>query len=263
VTDALENFSDIGARLAGKRPSVFLDYDGTLTPIVARPDLAVLSDAMRDILRELAARCSVAVVSGRDLDDVRNLVKLDDIVYAGSHGFDIAGPGGLRIQHDEGAAFTAAVQRATERLRPALASIAGALVEPKRFAVAVHYRQVKPGEVPAVEAAVDRVLAAVPELHKTGGKMVFELRPRFDWDKGKAVLWLLSALGQDDADTLPFYIGDDLTDEDAFSALSDRGITVYVGHPEHTAAHYTLEDSDQVGAFLTRLTQTLDHDDTG
>ena len=262
MTDALASFGAIVARLAGKRPSVFLDYDGTLTPIVARPDLAVLSDAMRDILRGLAARCSVAVVSGRDLDDVRNLVKLDDIVYAGSHGFDIAGPGGLRIQHDEGAAFTAAVERATEQLRPAVASIDGALVEPKRFAVAVHYRQVRPDAVPAVEAAVDRVLAAVPELHKTHGKMVFELRPRFDWDKGKAVLWLLSALKQDDADTLPFYIGDDLTDEDAFRALADRGITIYVGHPEHTAAHYTLEDPDRVGAFLTRLTQTLDHDDS-
>ena len=262
MTDALESFGEIAVRLAGKRPSVFLDYDGTLTPIVARPDLAVLSEAMRNVLRELAARCSVAVVSGRDLDDVRKLVRLDDIVYAGSHGFDIAGPGGLRIQHDEGAAFTAAVERATAELRPAVAPIDGALVEPKRFAVAVHYRQVAPGQVPAVEAAVDRVLAAVPELHKTHGKMVFELRPRFDWDKGKAVLWLLSALHQDGADTLPFYIGDDLTDEDAFRALADRGITIYVGHPEQTAAQYTLEDPDRVGTFLARLTRTLDHDDS-
>lgn len=258
MKDALVAFADIEARLAGKRPCVFLDYDGTLTPIVARPDLAVLSDAMRDILRGLAARCTVAVVSGRDLDDVRRLVGLDDIVYAGSHGFDIAGPDGLRIQHDQGAAFIAAVERAAGKLRPAVAAIDGALVEPKRFAVAVHYRQVSPDQVPAVEAAVDDVLVAVPELHKTHGKMVFELRPRFDWDKGKAVLWLLAALGQNDDRTLPFYIGDDLTDEDAFRALKDRGVTIYVGRPEQTAALFTLENSNQVGAFLTRLTGIVD-----
>ncbi len=173
------------------------------------------------MLRGLAARCSVAIISGRDLADVRRLVGLDDLVYAGSHGFDIAGPGGLHIQHEEGAAFTAAVERATEQLRPALVAIDGALVEPKRFAVAVHYRQVADDEGAEVEAAVDRVLNGVPELHKTHGKKVFELRPRFDWDKGKAVLWLLSALKQTGADILPFYIGDDLTDEDAFRALRD------------------------------------------
>ncbi len=196
---------------------------------MARPDLAILSDAMRAILSRLAARCSVAVISGRDLADVRRLVGLDNLVYAGSHGFDIAGPDGLRIEHEEGAAFSAAVQRATELLRPALTGIEGALVEPKRFAVAVHYRQVADVDVPQVEAAVDRAIAAVPELRKSGGKKVFELRPSFDWDKGKAVLWLLDALGQDDADILPFYIGDDLTDEDAFRALSGRGVTIYVG----------------------------------
>ncbi len=254
VSNALQRFDEIGAQLAGRHPSVFLDYDGTLTPIVARPDLAVLGEAMRSTLRDLAARCTVAIVSGRDLADVRKLVGLDILVYAGSHGFDIAGPGGLRIQHEESAAFTAAVERATERLKPALVGIEGALVEPKRFAVAVHYRQVADDKVRDVEAAVDRVLKTVPELRKSGGKKVFELRPRFDWDKGKAVLWMLDALGQTGADVLPFYIGDDLTDEDAFRALKDCGITIYVGRPEQTAAHYALDDTEQVGAFLTKLT---------
>ncbi len=149
------------------------------------------------------------------------------------------------------------MERATERLKPALAGIEGALVEPKRFAVAVHYRQVADDEVAAVEAVVDRVLQAVPELKKSGGKKVFELRPRFDWDKGKAVLWLLEALGQTGGDVLPFYIGDDLTDEDAFRALQDRGITIYVGRPEQTAARYVLADTEQAGAFLTKLTSVL------
>lgn len=255
---ALTQFDRIAARLAGKWPSVFLDYDGTLTPIVERPDLALLGEAMRDTLRDLAARCSIAVISGRDLADVRRLVGLDGLVYAGSHGFDIAGPNGLRIEHEGGAAFAAAVKRATDELRRALAGIEGALVESKRFAVAVHYRQVAAGGVPHVEQAVERVVAAVPELKMTGGKKVFELRPRFDWDKGKAVLWLLDALGQSGSDVLPLYIGDDLTDEDAFRALLGRGVTVFVGPEHHTDAEYLLDDVEQVGAFLARLTRALD-----
>jgi alpha,alpha-trehalase len=263
VPNALERFDEIEARLTGRQPTVFLDYDGTLTPIVARPDLALLSDDMRKVLNGLAARCSVGIVSGRDLADVRALVGLDGIVYAGSHGFDIVGPDGLSVRHDQAAAFTAAVERATEQLHPAMAAIGGTLVEPKRFAVAVHYRQVADGDVADVETAVDRILETVPELHKTHGKKVFELRPRFDWDKGKAVLWLMSALGQTDADTLPYSLGDDVTDEDAFRALGDRGITIFVGRPEKTAANYLLDDTDQVGAFLARLTRVLDDADRG
>ncbi len=257
TTDALTSFDEITARLAGKRASVFLDYDGTLTPIVARPDLAVLSDRMRTVVGNLAARCSVAVVSGRDLADVRKLVGLDNLVYAGSHGFDIAGPNNLRIEHEQGEAFAAAVSRVAGRLQPELADIKGALVEPKRFAVAVHYRQVADDQVAKVEAIVDRVLAGEADLRKAGGKMVFELRPRFDWDKGKAVLWLLRALGQTGDDVLPFYLGDDLTDEDAFRALAASGVTVLVGQAERTAARYVLDDTDQVGLFLTNLTQVL------
>ncbi len=255
--NALAAFSEIQRRLAGKRASVFLDYDGTLTPIVARPELAIMSDGMRDVLRRLAAKCSVAVVSGRDLADVKRLVGLDDIVYAGSHGFDIGGPGGLTIQHEESAAFSEAVKRAAGKLVTALAPIAGALVEPKRFAVAVHYRQVAGKDLPAVEAAVDMALAAEPDLRKTHGKKVFELRPRFDWDKGKAVRWLMEALGQTGAGVVPFYLGDDLTDEDAFTALADDGVTIYVGAPDRTAARYLLDDPDQVGTFLIELTRML------
>lgn len=259
VPSALERFDDIRKRMAGRKVAVFLDYDGTLTPIVARPDLAILAHDMRGIVSHLATLCTVAVVSGRDLGDVRRLVGLDGLVYAGSHGFDIAGPGGLRIRHQNGAAYEAAVQRAAERLEPAVAGIEGALVEPKRFAVAVHYRQVEPDQVPAVEAAVDAVLDEVSELRKTHGKKVFELRPRFDWDKGKAVDWLLEALGLNGPEVLPFYLGDDTTDEDAFRALRQKGIGILVGpDTSRTAAHYVLASPEEVGRFLTRLGQDVE-----
>jgi alpha,alpha-trehalase len=214
---------------------------------------------MRVAVRRLAGLCPVAIVSGRDRADVERLVGIDALVYAGSHGFDIAGPDGLRIEHEQGAAFSDAVERASANLQNALAGIDGALVEPKRFAVAVHYREVAEPELQTLEAKVDQVLEAVPELHKTHGKKVFELRPRFEWDKGKAVVWMLDALGLDRPEILPFYFGDDTTDEDAFRALDGRGVSIFVGPPgDTTAAAYRLEDPDAVGGFLNALSDLLE-----
>jgi len=259
VPSAFEHYAEIERELGGRRAAVFLDYDGTLTPIVERPDLAVLSEEMRTAVRDLAAICKVAIISGRDRANVHRLVGLDEIVYAGSHGFDIAGPEGLRIQHEEGTAFAITIQRAAARLSEALTSIRGALVETKRFAVAVHYRQVAVEDVPAVEAAVDDVLKDMPDLRKTFGKKVFELRPRLDWDKGKAMLWLLRTLGLDGPEVLPFYLGDDTTDEDAFAALQGRGISILVGCPaRETAARYVLDRPADVRRFLGNLATTLE-----
>jgi alpha,alpha-trehalase len=138
LPNALSRFAEIRARLAGKRPAVFLDYDGTLTPIVDRPDLAVLSEDVRAVVRDLAELCPVAIVSGRDRADVEQLVGLDGLFYAGSHGFDIAGPGGLRKEHERAAEFLPALAHAEERLRGTVAGIDGALVERKKFAIAIH-----------------------------------------------------------------------------------------------------------------------------
>ena len=254
----LDQPADLRRELEGRRPAVFLDYDGTLTSIVERPELAILSEDMRAAVATLAGFCTVAIVSGRDRADVETLVGLDRLVYAGSHGFDISGPDGLSIQHEEGAAFAASIRRAAERLGQALAPIDGALVEPKRFAVAVHYRQVAENGVSAVEGAVDRVLADAPDLRKTYGKKVFELRPRLDWDKGKAVLWVLKALELDRPDVLPFYLGDDATDEDAFAALANRGIGILVGCPaRETSARYVLDRPADVQRFLQDLATIL------
>ncbi|MEJ2428226.1 MAG: trehalose-phosphatase [Deltaproteobacteria bacterium] len=250
----LEQMAEIRRRAKNKRMAVFLDYDGTLTPIVSSPELAVLSKEMRHTVKQLAKYCTVGIISGRDLKDVRQLVDIDSIYYAGSHGFDIAGPGGERKEAQKAAEFLPVLDRAEQGLQSQLQSIPGALVERKKFSIAAHYRKVAEDNIGRVEAAVDRVLENCPDLHKSSGKKVFELQPNLDWHKGKALLWLLDELELNQANVLPFYIGDDTTDEDGFRALKDRGITILVakGSPK-TEAQYQLADPHEVGEFLQKL----------
>lgn len=256
LPSALARVEEIGERLRGRRPAVFLDYDGTLTPIVARPDLAVMDETMRAVVRALARFCPTAIVSGRALQDVARLAGLPELHYAGNHGFEIGGPQGSTMQYEPGKQFIADVELACERLGRALAGIEGALVEDKRYSASVHYRLVAPERVPEVERLVDQVVRDLPSLHKRHGKQVFEIRPRIDWDKGRAVLWLLQALRLDTPAVVPIYLGDDTTDEDAFSALKGRGIGVLVtAAPRSSAADYSLRDSKEVRRFLEMLTE--------
>jgi trehalose 6-phosphate phosphatase len=254
LRSALAGWAEIELRLDGRRPALFLDYDGTLAPLAPRPELATLPEATRDLLRRLAERYPVAVLSGRGRADVAARVGLDDLTYAGSHGFEIAGPA---LQHEVGTGLPAAVDRAAARLREHLTGVPGVIIEPKRFAISVHYRLADPSDLPRIEAAVDAVLAEHPELRKALGKKLFELRPALDWDKGKALLRLLEALRLDpaaDRPLLPLYVGDDLTDEDAFRTVAETGIGILVAdEPRPTAATYSLRDPEEVREFLELL----------
>ena len=258
---ALTDGDELVRRLAGRRPAVFLDYDGTLTPIVDRPEDAVISDSMREAVRELARRCTVCVVSGRDRRVVQELMGIDDLIVAGSHGFDIWSPAGGEIQREDGAGFADLLDRVKERLREETSSIEGALIEPKKTSVAAHYRLVSEEERPKVKEIVDTILAEYPDgLKVTPGKMVYEIQPRLDWDKGKAVLYLLEALDLERDDVVPMYLGDDITDEDAFEALAGRGIGIFVGRADDpevagrtTSADYGLRTVEEVERFLSTL----------
>jgi trehalose 6-phosphate phosphatase len=210
------------------------------------------------VLRRLAGRFPVVIVSGRGREDVASLVGLEGLAYAGSHGFDIAGPppaaGAPALRLEVGEGVPERIDRAAGRVRRELADVPGVFVEPKRFAASVHFRLADERDVPRIERAVDAAVAAEPGLRKGHGKKLFELRPDLDWDKGRALLWLLDALGLDRPDVLPLYIGDDLTDEDAFRALANRGLGILVAdEPRETAAEYQLRDPDEVVELLERL----------
>ncbi|HEX3620102.1 MAG TPA: trehalose-phosphatase [Candidatus Udaeobacter sp.] len=257
IPSALEHIQEIAG--GSGQAAVFLDYDGTLTPIVSQPEDAWLSDSMRQTLRELAARAPVvAILSGRDLDDVRRRVNIDSIVYGGSHGFDIAGPRGLRRQM--AADFLPNLDTTERELHQALDKIPGVQVERKRFSVAAHYRNVNENDVPKVEQAVGEVATRHREFRRIDGKKVYELLPAIDWNKGKAVIWLLETLGLSSRSggIRPIYMGDDRTDEDAFCALEQTGVGILVSEKSQpTSAAYSLKDPAEVERFLRALTVRL------
>ncbi len=261
LPNALTHKAQLDEQLAGKKPAVFLDYDGTLTPIVDRPEDAVISENMREAVKALADRCSVCVVSGRDRPVVQELMGVDSLIVAGSHGFDIWSPDGGNLQREMGGEFAALLDEAKARLHDVMDPIEGALVEPKKASVAAHYRLVAEAERGKVKDVVDAILADHPDkLKVTPGKMVFEIQPKIDWDKGKAVLYLLDALGLDTPDVMPMYMGDDHTDEHAFEALEGRGLGIFVGRADDpevggrtTSADYILDSMEEVERFLHSL----------
>lgn len=238
--------------LRSRLPQLFvvLDFDGTLAPIVARPDDAALPSAARSTLVSLAEQTTLALLSGRGLADVRARVGINGIIYAGSHGLQISGPD-ISFVHDAVEAARPALAAALRGLREELERIDGVILEEKACSFAVHYRLADDGERGRVESAV-RAATNRGGLTLSHGKKVLEVLPDVTWDKGHALAWLLDRLDARRGDTL--YIGDDRTDENAFRELTDEGLGILVADPVRpTAATRWLRDPSDVHAFLAAL----------
>lgn len=255
-----DHVPEIRAAVLGGGPlAVMLDFDGTLAPIADKPEYVVLPGRTRTVMLRLANAPStvVAVVSGRSLEDLRHHIGIEEIVYVGNHGLQIAGHGWTwNLDHAE--QFRKAIAACCERLRLRLRDVPGTWVEDKGVTASVHYRQTPYPRIEEVRRAVFEAVAQVPGRALTvfQGKKVLEVRPTVAWDKGAAVRWVLTrSFGETwPAQTTVVYIGDDRTDEDAFIDLPKSAITVKVGpSPYPTAARYAVRDLEEVYAFLSAL----------
>jgi trehalose 6-phosphate phosphatase len=244
---------ELGERIAAApRLLVCLDLDGTITPIAEHPDDVVLSPVMVKSLQTLGSRDNVtlAVISGRDRADVQKLIGLPGAYYAGNHGLEISGPGQLFIE-PTAASCQDCLRRVSAELKERVKNIDGVFVEEKGLTSSVHYRQAAPERAEEIRQIVHSVLAKAdhPFVLTTGAK-VYEIRPRVNWNKGSAVDWIRKQLGENPP--LVIYAGDDASDEDAFVELKAE-ITIKVGEPADTAAHFFVASSGDVGTFLAWL----------
>ncbi|XP_022943275.1 probable trehalose-phosphate phosphatase J [Cucurbita moschata] len=265
---ALDMFDPIIQSSKGKQIVMFLDYDGTLSPIVADPDKAFMSEAMRKTVKKLARCFPTAIVSGRCRDKVYGFIRLGELYYAGSHGMDIKGPtktSKLKKAVNQGLLFQPAseflpmIDDVYEQLVEKMKSTPGAKVENNKFCISVHFRCVDEKEWNNLAHEVKSVVKEYPKLRLTQGRKVLEIRPTIKWDKGKALEFLLESLGYANcSDVFPIYIGDDRTDEDAFKVLREReqGFGILVSKiPKDTHASYSLQEPSEVMHFLQRLVQ--------
>ncbi|KAK9276710.1 hypothetical protein L1049_006246 [Liquidambar formosana] len=280
---ALRSFEQIKNYANNKKIVIFLDYDGTLSPIVDDPDRAFMSKSMRSAVRDVVKYFPTAIISGRSRDKVYELVGLTELYYAGSHGMDIMGPVTNTVPnvsntvpngHPDCMKSTQQQGKDVNLFQPAreylpmidevfrtlvenTKDIKGAKVENHKFCASVHYRNVDEKNWPTIAQCVHDVLKDYPRLRLTHGRKVLEVRPVINWDKGKAVEFLLESLGLSNSDdVLPIYIGDDRSDEDAFKVLREgnHGYGILVSSvPKETNAFYSLRDPSEVMVFLKSL----------
>ncbi|TYI35464.1 hypothetical protein ES332_A03G078300v1 [Gossypium tomentosum] len=209
---ALASFDQITNPAKGKRIALFLDYDGTLSPIVDNPDCAFMSNDMRAAVKNVAEFFPTAIISGRSRDKVYEFVWLTELNYAGSHGMDIMGPvrqsfddhsNCIRSTDNQGkevnlfqpaSEFLPMIDEVFNSLVNNTKDIRGAKVENNKFCVSVHYRNVDEKDWTVVAQRVHDVIRNYPRLRLTHGRKVLEVRPVINWDKGKAVTFLLESL---------------------------------------------------------------------
>jgi len=247
------------SRFSHHKSIIFLDYDGTLTPIISRPELAIMGESMRKALIKLSVKFPVAIISGRELSDVMNLVQIPHIYYAGNHGFEFKYPDGRETLLENVKKYLPLADQIQAFLQPLRLSYPGIIIERKKFSLAVHYRLIKDENlIQSLKTSLSGIATRFPLFKLTSGKKVFELRPSIDWHKGKAVQVITNEIYGNSPDSYPLYIGDDLTDEDAFRAIKGWGTGILVGNEvQSTFGDFSLKDTDEVRVFIEQLDREL------
>ncbi|TRZ89363.1 trehalose-phosphatase [bacterium] len=240
----------------GRRPLLFLDYDGTLVPIERTPDRAVLTHRKKRFLEALNERMFVCIVSGRSLTDVRRRIGIDGLAYIGNHGLEVSW-GRRSWVHPQAKKRLPALGRLLKRIEARTERFPRLLIENKGVTGSVHFRRLDPALVsPLRRIVADEIRRKAGDFVVTEGKKVLEIRPALDWDKGLGIRKIMRWLPRE-PEALRIFIGDDRTDEDAFRSLGGDSITIHVGRGRATRARYRLADVERVWLFLQALSRII------
>jgi len=289
-SNALDHFDQLMEKISSNRLIILLDYDGTLTPIVNDPSKAILDEDVRTILQLLSRHYTTGIVTGRSLTKIQGFVNLPDLLYAGSHGFDIVAPllpvfqelnNGRNFSEKEekiiryqiAQEYLPTLQDIKRNLEEVLSTIPGAEVEDNLFSVSIHYRNCDISHIARIQEIVIEAKESNEGIRLKQGKMVFELQPDVMWNKGRAIEWVLSKINSEQIDfnertqksqpkVFTIFIGDDKTDEDAFELFNQThfedsdcpGVGILVSEESRpTHAEYTLRNPSEVAKLLQKF----------
>jgi len=241
---------------------LLIDYDGTLTPIVKRPELAPLSPGVKERLRELAGnpRLTLAIISGRALGDLQERVGVKDITYVGNHGLEIEGPG-VNFVNPAARQAVPLLYSLWQDIDKAITGINGARIDNKGLTLCLHYRLVDEPQLDELNHIFNEIVKtplATGQIKITPSKKAYDIRPAVDWDKGKAIEFIAQKI-TGDVKPLMLFLGDDITDYDGFRIVDKNGgISIFVGAPSSKAlAQYFLHSPRDVYQFLGMLREVL------
>jgi trehalose-phosphatase len=220
-----------------------------------------LSPEVRENLYALAKKpiFTVGIISGRPLLEVKALVGIEGIYYAGNHGLEIEGPG-LKFINPAAKAAQAEIRNLARQFSPKLGSTDGVIVEDKGLSLSIHYRLVRKSDENVVAEIFHQITSPLlreGKIRVTSGKKVWEVRPPIDWHKGKAVETIIKKLKTilkcEQLTTI--YMGDDATDEDVFRIIHlPAGWSIFIGQENPLSnAEYFLNSTSEVMTFLSRL----------
>jgi trehalose-phosphatase len=257
VRALLDSWNDIAERIDRAGSALALtDFDGTLVPLEDHPEDVTVPAETRALLESFKSnpRLSIGVISGRSLADLEARVGVPGIWYVGNHGFELRTPSGTRraFYDAEAARYVRAVER---ELADVTSNIAGVQIENKGPTLAVHYRRVDADRIGRVEQACrDAFYRHQKRLRLISGMCVHELRLREGFTKGTAVRVIRK---ESPRHLLPFYFGDDVTDDDVFRVLQGTGVCVRVGRRPSRLAEFSIAGPNDLLDVLSRISSIL------
>lgn len=237
---------------------IFLDYDGTIVPIQEKPIQAILPESTRLLLDDIAqySNTYVGIVSGRSMKDIRRMVKLTSLFYVANHGYEIYSRK-IKWHHTIVTDIVPILRKLHINFEKTLKAIHGVLIENKIITLSIHYRQLSGTPVYTLKKIIKSKMQIYSRFLKiSSGKKIFEIKPRINWNKGKAIFKLIELFNVA-AKPLIIYIGDDRTDEDAFRLLPKEAFTIYVGNNFSSKAKYFLNNTAEVILFLKKVNRSL------
>jgi len=241
---------------------LLIDYDGTLTPIVERPELAYLSLEVKECLQGLAGvpYLTLGIISGRTLEDLQERVDINGIIYVGNHGLEIEGPG-VSFVNPAAKQEVPLLHSLWQDIDKAIADIRGARIDNKGLTLSLHYRLVDEAQLDELNHIFNEMVKsplASGQIRVTPSKKAYDIRPAVDWDKGKAMEFIAKKLNGRNK-PLMLFLGDDVTDYDGFRlANRDGGISIFVGDTRtNPPAQYFLHSPIEVYQLLGMLIEVL------